>query len=53
MNTEDIKGFFASREQLEMADYLTLDYYLVVPLRSISFLKLFVIKSKGKNFPVV
>ena len=28
MNTEDIKGFFASREQLEMADYLTLDYYL-------------------------
>ena len=28
MNTEDIKGFFASREQLDMADYLTLDYYL-------------------------
>ena len=28
MNREDIKGFFASREQLDMADYLTLDYYL-------------------------
>ncbi len=28
MNTEDIKGFFSSREQLDMADYLTLDYYL-------------------------
>ncbi len=28
MNTEDIKGFFASPEQLDMADYLTLDYYL-------------------------
>ena len=28
MNTEDIKGFFASAEQLDMADYLTLDYYL-------------------------
>ncbi|MCF8215245.1 MAG: ribulose 1,5-bisphosphate carboxylase [Chlorobium sp.] len=28
MNTEDIKGFFALPEQLEMADYLTLDYYL-------------------------
>ena len=28
MNREDIKGFFASREQLNMADYLTLDYYL-------------------------
>ncbi len=28
MNTDDIKGFFASREQLDMADYLTLDYYL-------------------------
>lgn len=28
MNTEDIKGFFASPEQLDMADYLTLEYYL-------------------------
>ena len=28
MNSEDIRGFFASREQLDMADYLTLDYYL-------------------------
>ncbi|NTW69829.1 MAG: ribulose 1,5-bisphosphate carboxylase [Chlorobiaceae bacterium] len=28
MNIEDIKGFFASRDQLEMDDYLTLDYYL-------------------------
>lgn len=28
MNTEDIKGFFASPEQLDMADYLILDYYL-------------------------
>jgi len=28
MNTTDVKGFFASREQLEMADYLTLEYYV-------------------------
>ncbi|WP_076792286.1 RuBisCO large subunit C-terminal-like domain-containing protein [Chlorobium sp. KB01] len=28
MNIDDIKGFFTSREQLDMADYLTLDYYL-------------------------
>lgn len=28
MNREDISGFFASREQLDMADYLELDYYL-------------------------
>lgn len=28
MNTEDIKGFFASPEQLDMSEYLTLDYYL-------------------------
>ncbi len=28
MNREDIKGFFASRGQLEMDDYLTIDYYL-------------------------
>jgi ribulose-bisphosphate carboxylase large chain len=28
MNKEDIQGFFSEREQLRMADYLTLDYYL-------------------------
>ncbi|NTW10438.1 MAG: ribulose 1,5-bisphosphate carboxylase [Chlorobiaceae bacterium] len=28
MNKEDIQGFFTTREQLRMADYLTLDYYL-------------------------
>ncbi|ANT65629.1 RuBisCO large subunit C-terminal-like domain-containing protein [Prosthecochloris sp. CIB 2401] len=28
MNAEDIKGFFAERGQLDMADYLELDYYL-------------------------
>ncbi|MDP8305013.1 MAG: RuBisCO large subunit C-terminal-like domain-containing protein [Candidatus Chlorobium antarcticum] len=28
MNTTDVKGFFASPEQLEMADYLTLEYYV-------------------------
>jgi|UniRef100_Q3AQ33 ribulose-bisphosphate carboxylase large chain len=28
MNREDINGFFASKEQLNMADYLILDYYL-------------------------
>ncbi|MEI6847835.1 MAG: RuBisCO large subunit C-terminal-like domain-containing protein [Chlorobiaceae bacterium] len=28
MNTEDMKGFFTSKDQLDMADYLTLDYYL-------------------------
>ncbi|NEX12867.1 ribulose 1,5-bisphosphate carboxylase [Prosthecochloris sp. ZM] len=28
MNADDIKGFFAERDQLAMADYLELDYYL-------------------------
>lgn len=28
MNAEDIKGFFAERGQLDMADYLELEYYL-------------------------
>ncbi len=28
MNPEDIKGFFADRNQLNMADYLELEYYL-------------------------
>ena len=28
MNSEDIKGFFADRDQLNMADYLELEYYL-------------------------
>lgn len=28
MNTEEIKGFFASREQLDMEEYLRLDYYV-------------------------
>ncbi|TCD47582.1 RuBisCO large subunit C-terminal-like domain-containing protein [Chlorobium sp. N1] len=28
MNTDDIQGFFSSREQLDMADYLTLEYYV-------------------------
>ncbi|MBN1929780.1 MAG: ribulose 1,5-bisphosphate carboxylase [Chlorobiaceae bacterium] len=28
MNAEDVKGFFASRESLDMEQYLVLDYYL-------------------------
>ncbi|MBF0587400.1 ribulose 1,5-bisphosphate carboxylase [Prosthecochloris sp. N3] len=28
MNAEDIRGFFADRDQLNMADYLELEYYL-------------------------
>ncbi len=28
MNSEDIRGFFASRESLDMEQYLVLDYYL-------------------------
>jgi len=28
MNAEDVKGFFCDRDQLDMADYLELEYYL-------------------------
>jgi len=28
MNAEDIKGFFADRDQIDMSDYLLLEYYL-------------------------
>ena len=28
MNAEDVKGFFASKESLDMEQYLVLDYYL-------------------------
>lgn len=28
MNAEDIQGFFADRDQLDMADYLELEYYI-------------------------